>query len=190
MNEKWVILPHSLVTEAASLPNNQASFEKLIAVRMQAKYIPLAAFDNHHPEGIAAIKNDLTRNIASVIGDLQEEVAYAFDKVVGDALAWKEMYVYGSVLQIVSRLSARTFVGLPLCRDEEWINSTINITTDTVQAVNAIAKYGPWTRPIMGHLVPELKKIRGYSKYFAQKIQPQVTAIMAAYKGKTILRVK
>lgn len=190
MNEKWVILPHSLVTEVAAVPNTKASFEKLAALRMQAKYIPLNALNNHYHEGISAIKNDLTRNIASVIGDLQDEVSFAFDKNIGDAPAWKEMYVYGTVLQIVGRLSARTFVGLPLCRDDEWLTSTINLTTDTVAAVNAIAKYGPWTRPVMGHLVPELKKIRAYSKYFTQKMQPQVTAILAAYKGKTNMRIK
>jgi cytochrome P450 len=190
MNDKWVILPHSLVTEVAAFPDTKASFEKLSAVRMQAKYIPLNALSNHYYEGISAIKNDLTRNIASVIGDLQEEVSFAFDKNIGDAPAWKVMYVYSTVLQIVGRLSARTFVGLPLCRDEEWVKSTINLTTDTVAAVNAIAKYGPWTRPIMGHLVPELKKIRVYSKYFTQKMQPQVAAILAAYKGKTNMRIK
>ncbi|RDW65201.1 hypothetical protein BP5796_09893 [Coleophoma crateriformis] len=180
MDEQWVILPHSLVNEFKAIPTDKISFMKLNYERMQGKYTGIGQYD--HDEGIAAIRNDLTRNIARVISELQEEVSFALDKQVGDAPEWKEMWVYGDVLQTVARLSARTFVGLPLCRDEEWINKTISLTTDTVEGVNAIKKYHPWIRDIVAPFVPELRRIKENQNFIADKLRSQVISIIAAAK--------
>lgn len=171
-----------MVGEIKALPESKVSFEALNYERMQGKYTGIGA--RHHPEGIAAIRNDLTRNISKVLSDLQDEISYTFDKEIGSAPTWKEKNVYGTVLQIVGHLSARTFVGLPLCRDEEWIKATINITTDTVAGVNAVGKLNPWIRPFKAPFIPEIRRINEYNKFFAAKIGPQVDAIIAARKEK------
>jgi hypothetical protein len=171
-----------MVNEVKSLPTDKVSFMALNYVRMQGKYTGIGA--EQHPEGIAAIRNDLTRNISKVLSDLQDEISYTFDKEIGKAPTWKEKNVYSTVLQVVAHLSARTFVGLPLCRDKEWIEATINITTDTVACVNAVTKLHPFVRPIMAPFIPEVRRIKEYNKFFATKMKPQVDAIIAAHKTK------
>ncbi|RDW59458.1 hypothetical protein BP6252_12545 [Coleophoma cylindrospora] len=178
--ETWVILPHSLLNEVKAFPSDKVNFMRLNYERMQGRYTGIGQYD--HDEGVAAIRNDLTRNIARVISDLQDEASFALDKQVGDRPEWKEMWVYGDVLQTVSRLSARTFVGYPLCRDEEWINKTINLTTDTLEGVNAIKKYHPWIRDIAAPFIPELRRIKENQKFIANKLRSQVTSIIAAAK--------
>jgi hypothetical protein len=138
--------------------------------------------DGEHPEGIAAIRNDLTRNIAGILSGLQDEISFAFDKELGDFQDWKETPVHGIVLKLVARLSARTFVGLPLCRDDEWLSATINLTTDTVQGVNAIAKCNPWIRPFVAPFLREIKNIQKYNRFFTKKLEPQIKAIMSAHE--------
>jgi len=180
MNEEWVILPHHMVNEYKMIPDDQISFMKVSYLRLQGKYTGIGAYEV--PEAVNAIKNDLTRNISKVLGDLQDEVSFVLDKQVGDRPQWKEMWVYGDVLQIVARLSARTFVGLPLCRDDEWINTTINMTVDVINGVNAIKKYPEWIRPITSPFLPEVRRIEQNKTLIQKKIRHQVEAVVRAHK--------
>jgi gliotoxin biosynthesis cytochrome P450 monooxygenase len=129
-------------------------------------------------ETIEAIKVDLTRNIAKVLSDIQDEIVYACDREIGECPAWTEVPVYDKVLQLVALLSGRTFVGLPLSRDKEWTDATINFTSDTLRAVKAIEKYHPLIRPLISHLLPEVKGLRAYREFAGEKLKPQVDAIL------------
>lgn len=188
LNPPWVILPHALTDEVKALTEDKASFNRLNYVRMHGRYTGIGA--EEHPEAINAIKYDLTRNIASIIGDLQDEISFAFEKEIGNVEGWKETYVYGTVLRLVARLSARTFVGLPLCRDEDWLKATIDLTTDTVKGVNAIAKHNPWFRPFVAPFIPEIRNLKRYNEFFSRRLKSQVNAIIAAHKKQVITRSK
>ena len=129
-------------------------------------------------EIIQAVKVDLTRNIARVLSDIQDEMVYACDREIGECPEWTEVPVYDKILQIVALLSGRTFVGLPLSRDKEWTNPTINFTGDTLRAVRAIEKCHPLIRPRISHLLPEVKGLRAYREFAGEKLKPQVDAIL------------
>jgi hypothetical protein len=178
--EKWVILPHSLIDEVKGLKEEQASSTKFVKQLMLGQYISI--FSGMEREGIEAIRNQLTRNIARVLSDLQDEAAYCLEQTVGDAPTWNAMHLYGSILKIISSLSARTFVGMPLCRDEEWLSSTINITTDAMNSIYALRQYRPWMRPFVAPFLSQLRKMDEYQKFFSRKVNPQVKAIVNAYK--------
>jgi gliotoxin biosynthesis cytochrome P450 monooxygenase len=119
-----------------------------------------------------------------VLSDLQDEVVYACNREIGECPEWTEVPVYDKVLQIVALLSGRTFVGLPLSRDKEWTNATINFTGDTIRAVRAIEKYHPLIRPLVSYLLPEVKGLRAYREFAGKKLKPQVDAILARRSGK------
>jgi len=180
MATDWIILPHSMVNEMKAYPDEQLSIKETIYRNMEGRYTGIGAYE--HKEAIAAIRNDLTRNISKVLTDLQDEVSFALDKQVGDRPQWKEMYVFGDVLQIVSRLSARTFVGLPLCRDDEWIRVTIDLTVDIIAGVNAVKKYPQWVRPLIGSFLPEVRRIKQNKTFLQDKIRQTVEAVVRAHK--------
>jgi len=41
---------------------------------------------------------------------------------------WSTIKPYHSVLRLVARISARVFLGLPLCRNEEWLEISTEFT--------------------------------------------------------------
>jgi cytochrome P450 len=129
-------------------------------------------------ETTEAIKIDLTRNISKVLSDLQDEMVYACDREIGECPKWTEVPVYDKALQLVALISGRTFVGLPLSRDKEWTDATINFTSDTLRAVRAIEKYHPLVRPLISRLLPEMKGLRAYREFAGEKLKPQVDAIL------------
>jgi hypothetical protein len=82
-----VILPNSLVNEVKGLPNSKVSMMQEVYVRMHGKYTGAGI---EHPEIIGAVRDDLTRAIASTLSDLQDEISCAYDNEIGACKEWAE----------------------------------------------------------------------------------------------------
>jgi hypothetical protein len=112
-----VILPISVLDEVRNLPENIVSFNGEIRRIFVGKH---TGFGDDRPEVIAAVKVDLTRNIASTLDGLQDEIKYALNKEFGSCEDWTSIKLYGKLARAVALLSGRVFVGRPLSRVEEW----------------------------------------------------------------------
>jgi hypothetical protein len=184
--QKWIILPHALVDEVKRIPEHQASFLRTNYERFQGHYTGIGTFTPD--EGIAALRNDLPRNIDKVLCDLQDEVSYALDKEIGDCHTWTEATLYRNVLGIIARLSALTFVGMTLCRDEAWIAATKSLSTDIIITMYTIKWFSPWVRPFVTPFLSQYRKLIWYNFFLSSKLKPQVTAIVDAYKTNSMSR--
>jgi hypothetical protein len=169
-----------LVDEVKRIPEHQASFLRSSYERFHGHYTGIGAFSPD--EGIAALRNDLARNIDKVLRDLQDEASYALDKEIGDCHTWAEATLYRSVLGIIARLSSRTFVGMPMCRDEAWIAVTKNLSTDIIKTMYTIKWFSPWVQPFVTPFLSQYRKLIWYNFFLSSKLKPQVTAIVDAYK--------
>jgi hypothetical protein len=156
MSPPIVVLPIKIQDEVRNLPESVVSFTKEHQRNFFAQYTGIG---DHRPEMIQAVRIDLTRHIASTLGDLQDEVRFAFDKEFGECKDWAAFPLYFKVLRVVAMMSGRIFVGRPLSREEEWIQSTINYTMDCVKARNAIREYPTWQRRWVTSFLPEIKKL-------------------------------
>lgn len=178
----WVILPHYMVTEIKGLPEDKISFKQHTYHRMLGQYTGIGASDR--PEAIRAIRIDLTRNVAKVLRDLQDEVLHALDKNIGDCPHWRAVPVYPTLLNVISLVSGRAFVGLPLSRDPEWTEATINFTRDVIAAMVSVRRLPAFLRPLVSPWLPELRNLMAYRDFAATKMAPQVNTILAAHRGK------
>ncbi|KAK0484465.1 cytochrome P450 [Armillaria novae-zelandiae] len=82
------------------------------------------------PYHLDVVRGALTRNIATCFADVQDEIKAAFKDNVPITEDWVEIPAYETILQIVCRASNRMFVGLPLCRNPEYIKLNINYTIE------------------------------------------------------------
>jgi cytochrome P450 len=165
-----------MVDEIKNLPDNELAFMEEIYLRMHGRYTTIG---EPHPEAILAIKGELTRGIARTLADLQDEVTYAVDTEIGDAKEWKELYVVAKLLRIVALVSGRIFVGLPLCRNEQWINTTINFTVDLMHAVRDVEAIHPLLRPFRAPFLKTIRQITTYRKLAGSMLAPQFKEILA-----------
>jgi hypothetical protein len=127
---------------------------------------------DQRPEVITAVKTDLTRNISTVLDTLQDEVKYALDKEVGACTEWKPIYLFKAITNIVALMSGRTFVGLPLSREDDWLDVTINFTVDAVAAARALKRWNPLLRPFAAPFVEELRRVRKHKARGAEMLAP------------------
>lgn len=113
---------------------------------MHGKYTDMG---KDHPVGIAAIQADLTNNIGRMLPDLQEETAYALDREIGRCPHWTQLVLYKKLQQLSAMVNGRMFVGLPLCRDQGWIDLLLAYTLHLFAAISSIQKVHPWLRSIV-----------------------------------------
>jgi cytochrome P450 len=179
LNPPQVILPNSLINEIKNMPDDQVSFRKAIYNVLLGKYTGIGT---PHPQLIEAIRDDLTRNIAKTLANLQDEVTFAVGKEFGVCDEWTAVNVYHCLLNTVARISARVFVGLPLCRDEEWIKTTTNYTEDVIKAFKAISKYPFFVRPLVAQFLPELRALNLARHRAGKMLAPTVATIMKGSK--------
>ncbi|TVY85229.1 Cytochrome P450 monooxygenase ataF [Lachnellula suecica] len=170
------------MTEVRNLPEEKISFKQHTFEKFLGKYTGIGSTE--HPEAINAIRLDLTRNLGKLLGDLQDEVKFCFNKEIGSTPDWKQITVYPTVVQIVAGLSARAFVGLPLCRDKEWTDATMAFTKDAIILMHMNSMIPLALRPYLSPLLPPFRKLAGYRTFAGNKLKPQVEFILNKYKEK------
>ena len=109
---------------------------------------------------VQSVKIDLTRNIARTLQGLQDEADFAIPSCIGECEDWTPIQFFPKILRVIALLSGRIFVGLPLCRNEEWITTTINYTMDIFAAVPQIRKLNPILKPFLAPWLPEVRRIK------------------------------
>ncbi|KAJ6548532.1 cytochrome P450 [Mycena capillaripes] len=123
--------------EISSTPENILSFNTALAeaheliccqgMAMNYTLTPEVVMNPYHG---AAIRASLTRNLGRCFPEVRDEIVHAFDDVLGlKDNEWKLVQVLPAILQVVARTSNRLFVGLPLCREPEYLDLNINFAT-------------------------------------------------------------
>ncbi|KAK0460648.1 cytochrome P450 [Desarmillaria tabescens] len=150
----------------------KASVDQLSSITMSEDMdYAFGRFTRLDPYHLDVVRGALTRNIGACFADVQDEIKAAFKDNIPMTEDWVEIPAYETILQIVCRASNRMFVGLPLCRNREYIKLNINYTIE-IFAFDRIL-----------HLLPTILKIIVSSIY-----TPRKNAVAKAEKflGKTI----
>lgn len=107
------------------------------------------------PYHISAIRNQLTRNLGTLLPSVVDEMKIAFEHFIpaqGDE--WVSVHALPAMVQIVARASSRIFVGLPKCRDEDYLNIAIGFTGDIRKSRMVINLFPSILHPIVLRLFP------------------------------------
>jgi hypothetical protein len=80
----------------------------------------------------------------------------------------------GALVDIISQVSGRVFVGPELCRDPEYLACGTNYTVDLMIAVGAIKRLRPWLRPFLAPRLPEIQKLREWEHRARKFLEPVI----------------
>lgn len=61
---------------------------------------------------------------------------------------------------MVARVSTLVFIGEKVCRDEDWINVSVNYTIDAFTAARELRRWPSILRPIVHWFIPATQKLR------------------------------
>jgi hypothetical protein len=98
---------------------------------------------------VPVIRNQLTQNIARILPILAEELGDALKVEIEPLLGadWTPIVIYEKSLKLVARTVYRGFVGLPLCRDEKFLDAAIENATQVAQMGQLLVYFPKFIRP-------------------------------------------
>ncbi|KAF7360043.1 hypothetical protein MVEN_00732100 [Mycena venus] len=140
------------VLEIASAPEHILSFNEGAADGLQSDWT-MGPEITKNPYHAVAIRGSLTRNLGRCFPQVRDEIFHAFDDVLGlDGKDWKLIQVLPTTMQVVARTSNRLFVGLPLCRDPEYLQLNIDYTVTIFTRGQMIGLMPNFLKPILAPL--------------------------------------
>ncbi|KAI1120162.1 cytochrome P450 [Nemania abortiva] len=154
---RLVILPPTLIDELRLVPESTLSSKEHHYRHFLGRWTSMGT---PAPELHAALTIDLPRNVQKVIEAARGEVDYAFNQNMPTCDDWTLVPVFPTLLRISALLIERTWVGLPLSRQEDWVNATTSYMTDVAKAAGAIRAWPPGARPFIAPLLPEVMSLK------------------------------
>ncbi|VDB84335.1 unnamed protein product [Peniophora sp. CBMAI 1063] len=161
VHDGWLIVVTSpqLVDQVCRAPEDTLLFEKAIQQTLQVDYT-LGVESVTVPYHVDVARNALTRNLNARFDDIWDEIQAAFREEIGAGDAWKEIPAVTKIQRIVSRVSNRLFVNLPLCRDRDWMQLNIDYTIDVAQGASALKVTPAPFKPLISWLLTKLRAQR------------------------------
>lgn len=102
----------------------------------------------------------LTGALGSIMPEVVEETTLSFEDVLGKSKEWKSLKLHEDISILVTRISSRIFVGLPLCRDQRFLDVERNYVSNMMIAVWTLGAVPAITRPISHWFLPACRRLR------------------------------
>ncbi|KAJ7086248.1 cytochrome P450 [Mycena epipterygia] len=153
----YVVNGPQRVAELAAAPESVLSFHEGVGDVLQTEFT-MGPEIEHNPYHVQAIRGSLTRNLGRCFPAVQDEIVHAFDDVLAlQDKEWKLIPILPSLMQIVARTSNRLFVGLPLCRTQEYLDLNISYTISVFSRGQIIRLLPNFLKPILSPLFSSRK---------------------------------
>ncbi|CAG9942697.1 unnamed protein product [Clonostachys rosea f. rosea IK726] len=174
-----IIISPKFLGELRKLPDDVLSFNASVTESLQSKYTGVKADLPHVTE---TVKTSLTPALPRLNPEIHSEVVDSMRLELPQSSTWTDINLNSKLLRIVAMASGRIFVGPELCRDEGYLDAAINYTIDLMIAVHVVAFMPVWLRPILGPIIPPVRKVHRRVKEADEFLRPVVTARREAEK--------
>ncbi|KAI0362845.1 cytochrome P450 [Pilatotrama ljubarskyi] len=150
--DRWMVVVSGpeMVHELRSRPDDELSFQEEINDAMQMRHIASrSAVEN--PFHIDIVKDKLTRGLPVILPDVLDELHLAIPQYIpaADEDSWLEVDTITAMQHIIARASARAFIGLPGCRNEEYLECAISYTIKLVNDTDFYTMFPKLLKPFV-----------------------------------------
>ncbi|KAL0574345.1 hypothetical protein V5O48_007607 [Marasmius crinis-equi] len=156
---RWIVVVtgKDMIEDLRKAGDDQLSMREAINRSLQAD-IMFGRIQNstYHTEVVGGA---LTRHLASMFGEVYDELSQACAEEIPLSDDWVKVPTLAKALRVVCRTSNRLFVGLPLCRNEEWKDINIRHTIDLFTAAGKASIFpGYWSQRIVARYLTPLPR--------------------------------
>lgn len=131
----------------------------------------------------SAMRNVLTRNTPAVLASFVAEVEYAIAQQIGPCKDWTAVKPRQAMSRVASLMSGRAFVGLPLSRNDEWVEATVNYTQNVSWAWMILNLLPKPVRFIVAPFLPQVRALKKQRAINEEKLAPLLAERDAAAPG-------
>ncbi|KAJ7195018.1 cytochrome P450 [Mycena rebaudengoi] len=148
---EYIVSGRRRTLEVVAAPDDQLSFPESSDYILQTEYTMGPDISQHPEWHLNVIRSTLTRNLPRCFPEVRNEICSAFEDILS-------ITAHTAIMDVVCRTSNRLFVGLPLCRNPEWLKLNIHFTIDVVMAAEMLRMLPPFLRPIFAPLITSRKR--------------------------------
>ncbi|EMD42274.1 hypothetical protein CERSUDRAFT_79865 [Gelatoporia subvermispora B] len=173
--DQWIVVINGpeLVEELRRYPDEEVSFTDAVSELLQSKWT-LGLEVHKDPYHITLVRERLTRSLTVLLPEVLDEMELAIKEIIpvkdGE---WLSVPVLTSMQKIVARATNRIFVGLPKCRDKDYLELVINFTSDVIKGRTLINLFPTAIKPFVGVLTSSTKRS---AKRATEHLQPIIDA--------------
>ncbi|KAJ7695419.1 cytochrome P450 [Mycena rosella] len=156
-----VVSGTQLVNELSKASDDDLSVIDAVADVLQTEFTmgESIKYDQYH---VGVIGSTLTRNLVAQFDDVYDEIAVSCEDVMeakGEKKAdgWVSVPLFDTVIDIVARTGNRLFVGLPLCRNRDYLHLARNWAVDVFIGAFFI-NFMPWILKPMRQRIVALRR--------------------------------
>ncbi|KDQ49529.1 hypothetical protein JAAARDRAFT_165601 [Jaapia argillacea MUCL 33604] len=154
---QWIIVvgdPKG-VNDIRKAPDEVLSFTEALNEMLATEYTlgPNIHYDQYH---VPIVQSQLTRNISKTFDAVRDEIGAAFTDAIPLTDEWVKSPGLDTIMQVVARTSNRVFVGLPLCRNKDYLELSIQFTIDVMKGAALINLFPAPLKPLAGRIFTNL----------------------------------
>ncbi|EKG13109.1 Cytochrome P450, partial [Macrophomina phaseolina MS6] len=121
------------------------------------------------------VRVNLTQSLGSITQAISDETTYALGILLPDVTKeWTSITWMPFATDLVSRISAKVFLGEPLCRNNDWLHISVMYTVNSFNAARTLRSWPPFLRPLVHLLKPEFKELQKQLADARRIINPEV----------------
>ncbi|KAL8665789.1 MAG: hypothetical protein Q9202_001911 [Teloschistes flavicans] len=177
-----VVLPAKYVEELRTIPNSIANPTMAHAHNLLGRHTDMNIIltsDLH----FRMIQSKVTPNLGSLSEPMQEELMFAIENDFPACDDWVPIRPYHLVLHLVSRISARVFVGLPLCRSPKWLETSTQFTENVFVTVVFLRLFPTWLHGFLSLLLPSTWRGSAYIRSAKKLLIPEIKRRRALWQS-------
>ncbi|KAF9246259.1 cytochrome P450 [Melanogaster broomeanus] len=124
----------------------------------------------HNPYHTPIIRSQLVRNIGTLYPDIRDEVVTALEDILDlKDNEWKSVPAVHTIERVLCRTINRVSVGLPLCRNPDWVDLGLQFTLDVLKGAMIIGLFPIFMAPLVGQF---MTSIPGDTKHGMEHLGP------------------
>ncbi|RDX53553.1 cytochrome P450 [Lentinus brumalis] len=184
--DQWfvVVSGHRMVDDMRKRPDDELSFVEGAEETLQTRFT-LGRDTIDDPYHVDLIRDKLMRSLAAVLPDVIDELSLAVPEYIcpqeGDKSEWDKVNILDVTQKIIARASNRVFVGLPACRNEEYLTLAIQFTLDVVKDMFLLGLAPVVMRPFLAECFSAARKNLRQSLLHLKPLVDERKAKMEAY---------
>ncbi|KAM4059008.1 cytochrome p450 [Hirsutella rhossiliensis] len=124
--------------------------------------------------GTRALQSKITPNLAKLSDAMREELEYALQKEVPSCADWTSVSIQPMLLNIAVQISQRVLIGLPLCRNREWLDAASTHSHNVTMTQMAMRTVPPVLRPLLDLVLPTAWRYKAAVRRGKEIIIPEI----------------
>ncbi|RAL16400.1 cytochrome P450 [Aspergillus homomorphus CBS 101889] len=158
-SNQTVILHPSLVDEVKNNPH--LNFDEANKKTFFGAKIPgFEVFGNMSPLVLDVINKRLTHSLGQLVRPLSKETGAVLQEKLPPSDTWSPISFAAEIPYIVARLSTLVFMGDKVCRDEQWLNVSVNFTINAFMGARDLRAWPSLLHPLVHWFIPSLQRLR------------------------------